>query len=241
MAPAPLSPKLTAIEALEFQSGNGQLLELYTRNDELVTLAKQWTTIAEAIHKRLPVWNQLTSLLEHAKELGPYDEIAAEKDAIQTQRSLLAEPDAVRPLPDRTADLLRQALNAKLHGFTTVFATQQAHLTADADWTKLSVDQRTKLTQDHHLEPLKAIDLATPDQLQDALDDFNLDHWISKTQALSSRFDAARHSAVLLLKPNVVHVAIPKRTLNNEAEVKAWLAEVEQLLAEKLKTGPMAL
>ena len=114
-------------------------------------------------------------------------------------------------------------------------------LSSDADWNKLSADQRTKLTQDHHLAPIKAIDLATPDQLQDALDECNLDHWISKTQALSSRFDAARHSAVLLLKPNVVHVAIPKRTLNNEAELKAWLAEVEQLLAEKLKIGPVAL
>ncbi len=68
-----------------------------------------------------------------------------------------------------------------------------------------------------------------------------LDHWISKTQALSSRFDAARHAAVQLLKPNVVHVHIPKRTLNNEAELKTWLAEVEQLLTAKLKDGPVAL
>ena len=85
------------------------------------------------------------------------------------------------------------------------------------------------------------MDLATPDQLQDALDDCTLDHWISKTQALGSRFDAARHAAVQLLKPNVTHVSIPKRTLNNEAELKAWLTEVEQLLADKLKSGPVAL
>ena len=39
----------------------------------------------------------------------------------------------------------------------------------------------------------------------------------------------------------VTYVAIPKRTLNNEPELKAWLAEVEQLLSEKLKTGPVAL
>jgi len=240
-APAPLAPKLTAIEALESQSGNGQLLELYTRHDELVGLAKQWIATADAIHKRIPVWSQLTSLLEHAKDLGPYEEIAAEKNAIQVQRSLLAEPDAVRPLLDRTADLLRHALNAKLQGFTGAFATQHAHLTADADWNKLSTEQSTKLTLDNHLEPLKAIDLATPDQLQDALDDCTLDHWISKTQALGSRFDAARHAAVQLLKPNVTQVNIPKRTLNNEAELKVWLVEVEQLLADKLKSGPVAL
>ena len=83
--------------------------------------------------------------------------------------------------------------------------------------------------------------LGTPEQLQDALDDCDLDHWVSKTQALPSRFEAARHAAVLLLKPNVVHVVIPRRTLNDAAELKAWLAEVESLISEKLKGGPVSL
>ena len=241
LAPAPLPPKLTAIEALESQSGNALLLELFTRHDELADLAKQWRQTAELIQKRLPLWHQLGSLLEHAKDLSPYNDIKAEADAIVAQRSLLAEPDAVRPLLDRTADLLRQAINATRQGFTAAFDTQQAHLSADADWNKLTDDQRNQFIQDHHLIPLKPVDLATPEQLQDAMDDCTLDHWIAKTQALGNRFDAARHAAVQLLKPNVTHVNIPKRTLNNEAEMKAWLSEVEQLLADKLKCGPVAL
>jgi hypothetical protein len=46
---------------------------------------------------------------------------------------------------------------------------------------------------------------------------------------------------VQLLKPNVVHVALPKRTLNDEAEMRAWLAEVAALLQSRLKNGPVAL
>jgi hypothetical protein len=46
---------------------------------------------------------------------------------------------------------------------------------------------------------------------------------------------------VTLIKPNVVHVPLPERTLNNGAKLKTWLVEVEQLLAEQLKTGPVAL
>ena len=241
LAPAPVAPKLNAIEAIESQSGNAQLLELFTRQEELVGLAKQWAQTSEIIQKRMPVWSQLTALLEHAKDLGPYDGIKAEKDAVQAQRSLLAEPDTVRPLLDSTAGLLRNALNAKLQGYAAAFDAQQTHLTADADWKRLTDAQRAELTQAHHLAPPKPIDLGTSEQLQDALDDCTLDHWTSKTQALGSRFDAARHSAVLLLKPNVVHVEIPKRTLNSEAELKLWLAEVELLLAEKLKSGPVAL
>lgn len=240
-APAPELPKLAAIEAVEAQMGNAQLLELFTRHDELVDLSNKWTKTAADIDKRLPVWHQLTSLLEHAKNLGPYAELKAEADAIVAQRSLLAEPDPVRPLLDRTADLLRQALNAKLSAFAETFEQQMAQLQADADWNKLSDAQRTQLTAEHHLEPLKPIDLSSPEQLQDALDDCTLDHWISKTQALASKFESARHAAVLLLKPNVVYVPLPKRTLNNEEELKSWLAEVEKLLAEKLKKGPVAL
>jgi hypothetical protein len=35
--------------------------------------------------------------------------------------------------------------------------------------------------------------------------------------------------------------SLPKRTLNDEAELKAWLAEVEALLSAKLQKGPVAL
>ncbi len=240
-APAPETAKLTPIEAIEGQSGNAQLLELYTRFDDIVALSKAWTQTAEAIAKRLPVWRQLDQLLHHAKQLGPCAGLKAERDAIEAQRSLLAEPDPVRPLLDKTVDLLRQALKAKLDAFAQTHGQQQKHLHADADWAKLSDAQRADLSQAHHLAALPAVALGTPEQLQDALDDCDLDHWVSKTQALPSRFEAARHAAVQLLKPNVVHVVLPKRTLNDDAELKAWLAEVETLLNAKLKQGPVAL
>jgi hypothetical protein len=85
----------------------------------------------------MPVWRQLTELLRHAKSLGPYAALKAELDAIEAQRSLLAEPDQVRPLLDKVVDLLRQALNAKLDAFQQTFLHHQAQLQADADWAKL--------------------------------------------------------------------------------------------------------
>jgi hypothetical protein len=241
VAPAPGTPKLDTVEAVEGQSGNALLLELYNRSDEIAGLSKQWVKTADDIAKRLPVWHKLGDLLRHAKTLGPYAGLKDEADAIAAQRSLLAEPDQVRPLLDRVVDLMRQALNAKLDAYRSAFQGLETQLTADADWSKLSDAQRADLTFKHHLTPLAAVPLGTPEQLQDALDDCDLDHWVAKTQALPSRFDAVRHAAVQLLKPNVVHVSIPRRTLNDEAELQDWLAEVEALLSEKLKTGPVAL
>ena len=109
-APAPETPKLAALEAIEAQTGNAQLLELFTRFDELVGLSKAWVKTAADIDKRLPDWRKLNDLLRHAKALGPYAALKAEVDAIETQRSLLAEPDAVRPLLDKAVELLRHAL-----------------------------------------------------------------------------------------------------------------------------------
>lgn len=240
-APAPETPKLTVIEAIEAQSGNAQLLELFNRHDEVLALSQGWTKTAAEIAKRMPAWHKLGDLLRHAKALGPYAKLKAEADAIEAQRSLLADPDPVRPLLDETVDLLRQALKAKLDAFQQGFAQQQALLQQDADWNKLVNTQRDELTAKHHLTPPPAVATGTPEQLQDALDDCDLDHWVSKTQALPSRFEAARHAAVQLLKPNVVHVAIPKRTLNDEAELQSWLSEVEALIRTKLKSGPVSL
>jgi hypothetical protein len=241
LAPAPDTPKLSVIEAIEAQSGNAQLLELFNRHDEVLALSQGWTKTAAEIAKRLPAWTKLKDLLKHAKALGPYAKLKAEVDAIEAQRSLLADPDPVRPLLDEAVDLLRQALKAKLDAFQQGFAQQQTLLQQDADWKKLSDAQRDDLTAKHHLTAPPAVAAGTPEQLQDALDDCDLDHWVSKTQALPSRFEAARHAAVQLLKPNVVHVSLPKRTLNDDAELKAWLAEVEALLSAKLQKGPVAL
>lgn len=241
VSPAPEAPKTKVIEEVESQSGNAQLLELYNRNDEIQGLHKLWSKTAEDIQKRLPAWQKLSDLLQHAKALGPYGELKAEYEAIEAQRSLLADPDPVRPLLDRTVDLLRQALKTKLDSYQQTYKVQQAQLASDTDWQKLSDAQRTELAEKHHLAALTNIDLGSPESLQDALDDCDIDHWVAKIQALPSRFDAVRHAAVLLLKPNVVQVSIPRRTLNNEAELKEWLAEVENLLATKLKQGPVAL
>ncbi|NLZ11112.1 MAG: BREX system P-loop protein BrxC, partial [Alcaligenaceae bacterium] len=240
-APAPEAPKPTVFDAIESQSGNAQLQALFDANDELTQLSKAWVKTAQDIAQRLPAWKRLTDLLRHANGLALYNTLKAEADAIAAQRSLLADPDPVRPLLDNVVDLLRQALNAKLTAFEQAFNQQDAQLKADADWNRLTDEQRTALSRQHHLAAPQLVALGTPEQLQDALDACDLEHWISKTQALPSRFDAARHAAVQMLKPNVVQVSLPRRTLNDEAELKAWLAEVEALLANKLQQGPVSL
>jgi hypothetical protein len=187
------------------------------------------------------VWDQLLRLLDQARELAPSAEIRAEADAIREARSLLAAIDPVRPLLDRTVELLRKALHAKVQAFNTVFDECERRLQEDVDWSRLTQAQQETLVEAHHLERPEPVDLSSPEQLQDSLDDCTLRHWLDRTQALTARFEAARLAAVQLLKPNVVQVVLPKRTLNNDAELRAWLSEVERLVSQKLQLGPVAL
>ena len=126
---------------------------------------------------------------------------------------LLRPLDRIQPYRLEMGTRLKTRRGSSLYDF---WGDRIAHqLNADADWVKLSEAQRAELTQAHHLTAPAVISLGTADQLQDALDDCTLDQWVDKTQALSSRFEAARHAAVQQLKPNVVHVALPTRTLND--------------------------
>ena len=240
-APLPVVPSAAAVVALEQASGNGLLLELFSRADELTTLAKQWEQTAKLIKQRSPVWNQLDALLDHAVDLGPYAELKAEVGAVSAQRSLLADPDPVRPLLERTTDILRQALNAKLTAYRAEYEHQMAQLEADSNWQKMGADKRAELINAHHIDAPKAADLSTADKLSDALDEYNLQRWIERTQALGTRFSAVRMDAAKLLKPNVIQVKLPQRTLNDADEVKTWLAEVESILMSRIEQGPVAL
>jgi hypothetical protein len=73
----------------------------------------------------------------------------------------LADPDPVRPLLDRTVDLLRRALNAKLAAYAREYEAQMAGLTTDAHWQALDAEQQDRLIGDQHIEPPPTLDLST--------------------------------------------------------------------------------
>jgi hypothetical protein len=148
-------------------------------------------------------------------------------------------PDPVRPILDRTAELLRQALNAKLINYKGEYDQQTAILSADANWKKLDAKQQTILIAEHHIDPPESPNISTADQLQDALDTCNLQRWIERMQALKTRFDSVRLEAARLLMPTVKRVNLPSRTLNSADEVKAWLVEAESALLMQLANGPV--
>ncbi len=75
----------------------------------------------------------------------------------------------------------------------------------------------------------------------ETLDDTPLSAWEDRRKAVKPRFDEVRMEAAKLLEPKVVLVHLPRRTLHDDGELEAWLTDVEALVREKLKDGPVLL
>lgn len=169
------------IEEVESQSGNAQLLELYNRNDEIQGLHKLWSKTAEDIQRNACLPGKSSRICSNTpKRWARYGELKAEYEAIEAQRSLLADPDPVRPLLDRTVEPAAPSIKSQARQLPANLQVQQAQLASDTDWQKLSDAQRTELAEKHHLAALTNIDLGSPESLQDALDDCDIDHWVAR-------------------------------------------------------------
>jgi hypothetical protein len=72
------------------------------------------------------------------------------------------------------------------------------------------------------------------------LDDCDLGYWVSEADTPPSRYVAAPMAAVRLLEADVVHVSLPRRTVHNRDEPKAWLAKVEGPLGSGLRSGSIS-
>lgn len=240
-APKPKVPDQKPLDDLEALTGNALLAELFSQRDTLTLDIKNWKGTGEQIAKRWPVWTLLQDLFDHAKELGPYQGLETEAGAINDQRALLADHDPVQALLDNTVDLLRNSINHHVEQYCQTFESEMAGLAQDSNWLALTSDQRNGILTQHHLNEVVSVDVSGSEKILDELERCSLSQWGDRTQALKGRFEHARMEAAKLLQPEVTWVDLPKRMLNDEADLADWLEEAEQRIRDKLQEGPVMI
>ncbi len=240
-APKPEAPDLKPIQELGLLTGNSLLAELFSQRQTLTENLGQWQAAAEQISQRSSNWTMLQALLDHAKVLGPGIDLIGEAEAVRSQRALLRDPDPTQALLDQTISLLRNALIHQVTQYNEVREQGLVSLQTDNQWQKLEAAQQQALLKKHGLDSEATASTATADELLESLDDIPLSAWEDRRKALEPRFDETRMEAAKLLEPKVVRVHLPRRTLGDEAELEAWLADVESLVRDKLKDGPVML
>ena len=83
--------------------------------------------------------------------------------------------------------------------------------------------------------------LGSPEDVQHALKTRTLDARDLEVSALPERFRAAATEAAQLLEPKIRRVKLPPGNFKAEADIEKWLTDVETLLKQEVKKGPIML
>ena len=230
--PEPLSdPLMTELRAL---GGNELLLKIAQARDELKALRLQADERAEGIRKRQAHWQLLLELLRHSRSADHQ----READAIRQGRQLLLDPDPVQLLATEVMNGLRTDLNAALNSYRGRYDALFLELQAMPEWKlQLTDAKHASVLQTANLQPVPDLNLSGINEVVSALGKTGLNEWESRTEALGSRFEKARHEVLRLTRPEAVQVKLTRRTLESAADLDGYLDELRAQLSGHLADG----
>ena len=240
-APLPEAPKATDVTDLRARIGNDRLKGLLDQADALKTDVAKWKRQSELATKRLPEWEKLQRLLAAGTGVRSLAETQTAATSILESRLLLDNSDHVPPLVKQAAQALRTAVTGAQQAFAKRHAELLAELESSDAWQKISGQQRNTLLSEEGIASVPNLEVGSDDQLLQALQETPVSSWNDKTAALATRFQNAGRKAAKLLEPKTQYVTLRSDTLRTVAEVKAWLAEMEVTLVEKLEIGPVII
>jgi hypothetical protein len=243
-APLPETPDLSRVAEIDSRSGNDQLVSMASQKDDIAAEIGAWKTLAERRESRLAIWSLAERLLTHAEDRPGTTEIRTELDAINAQRSLLAETDPVAPVLHRLAEIARGALHDRHQTLTNAITESHAALETDATWTALDGSGRKTILDRVSLAVPAPLSVSGDNELATTLDRRPLDAWEAEIAAVDQRrLDALAAAAKTRQQadPAIVTttVAVDRGTLADEPAVRAWIDAQEKKLLEAVKTGPV--
>lgn len=240
-APKPMTPDTGLLEEIRRTSGNEQLRMLYNRREEFSHFQADWQKKSELIANRLPNWEILLRLKQHASTCSQAYEHLTQIQVIEQQRQLLSEPDPVVPLLANLTHVLRTELNQLKETWEKQWRSGFEKLKADSSWNKLNSDQQTELRSHQQLldSAVPRFDLESAKSVLATLDTLGLGQLRDRIAALPKRFDDLILAAARLLEPEAQRIVLPTRALKSPADVESWLQDSRTLLLEKIKEGPV--
>ncbi|PKN46154.1 MAG: BREX system P-loop protein BrxC [Deltaproteobacteria bacterium HGW-Deltaproteobacteria-17] len=237
--PRPRRPDTSLVDRLDRLAGNEQLVELAAAHDELVAWIDTQQALAGKIGQKLPGWEQLRRLQQHAKTLPQTVGITESMQGIEARRALLDEPDPVAALLLQLTQVLRTALNELFAKYQEEFDRVQAQLADDPNWRQLTEAQQDELREAHSLSE----DRLAPPEVGDSarvlatLDRLPLSTFSAQVAALAGRCDAVRMAAAKLCEPEVQVVTLNRKSIRSAAELDAWLNATRIQVQEVLEKG----
>ncbi len=242
-APKPARPDSKPLDEIRLLSGNEQLLSLYNQRDELAQSHSDWKDLSEKIEKRWPSWLKLKELLRHAENLPDAEVYIAQKNNIEDQRFLLAEPDFITPMVSSVVQLLREELNRLDATYSEKHEEGMLRLEKDNNWIQLEPEQKNNLLSEQllTLKHRPEIRVQTTEDILTTLNKYGLSSLRDRVIALPGRFEQIIVQTAELLEPKAQFIAVPRRTLKTEDDIDTWVEEVKAQLKAALDKGPIVI
>ncbi|RJX18832.1 MAG: BREX system P-loop protein BrxC [Ammonifex sp.] len=239
--PLPARPATDHLDTLRGLAGNEQLAAILEQFDLLARQVKEWSASAELAAKRKAAWDKLQTLLRHARGLPEAEDLQKQADAVREERRLLAEPDPVPGIHQEAVRVLRAAVVEARSGFEAVYNRGMAALENSDNWQKLSPEQQQRILEDEGIAGIPQVPVGDDNALIRSLEDISLANWKTRINALPQQFINAAVAAAKLLEPKTQKVRLTSGTLKTEDDVRAWVADIERDLLEKVKAGPILI
>lgn len=202
---------------------------------------EEWEALATLVSERKPAWETLSTLLKQVASLPEADELNRQARAVRDERRLLEPTDPVPDIRKTAVAVLRKAVTTVHSAFCQMYKEQMAALEANANWQKLSDEQQRQILEAEGIDTAPSLSVGSEAELLRTLEQTSLPSWKIKTDALPQQFIKAALQAAKLLEPKTQQVRLTSPTLKTEEDIKAWLAQTEVELIEKLQDGPIVI
>jgi hypothetical protein len=235
--PLPPTPDTSHISALQALAGNQQFRAVADDHETLKADLSSWQTAAQRRDERQKEWTTLEALLHHAREIEAAESVSQDRDAIRQARSLLSDPNPVRPLLEALTTILRERLLAAARGVRDAHEAALVELESSGEWQHLAEGDRSAIIAEAGLQPPPDLDASSQAKVLALLNDAPLSTWNDRRELVRARAKRAREIAVRRLEPASVPVAVPSATIKTEADVEAYLKDLRQRLMQHVAAG----
>ena len=232
-APLPAQPDTAIVRELRELAGNRQIVGVAEKSHTLNDHHRDWSAAGEAAQERLPEWHRLERLQHHARTLPVAAELKPQIEAIQSQRSLLTDPNPLPPLLSKVTTALRKTVSEAHERLRSERDQAVTELEKSDDWLKLEPRDRARILASNGLVPIPDLAIGTDQVLMDCLENTSVQDWDDRLLALRTRITQAREEAAHLLVPKAVTVRPTPATLSSREDVEIYIRQLrEQLLAQ---------
>jgi hypothetical protein len=242
-APLPPPPSSALISEISALSGNGRLLALCEKREEIQAFIAKSRERADEIARRLPLWHVAEGLLAACGGLPEAEGAARQMLEIKSARALLDNPDPVPRAAEELSRVLRGELRRLEEEYDARHAEGMEALENDELWGALEEEQRLEILRSHNLHAASkpAVITDSPEDILSTVSKCPLQAFSDRTEALPGRFDRALSLAARLLSPEAarVEISIPRAAFRTEKEIDSWAEKIRDQLKAALKSGPV--